>query len=176
MSEKDAFWESNLQKEQERAKLDAAGANDAGSSSDDELPILATLATKTKKKIMPHVASRDGKKPSPKAKKKPKKPHPRWVYVPVIPDQDVSSQYWDTMPSAVRVARDAANLQVHTCMEAANGAAGGEVADSKPNAADGDGEESAGGEQEGGGEEAASEAHGAFTQGHEQVPVSCPTI
>ncbi len=176
MSEKDAFWESNLQKEQESAELDAAGANDAGSSSDDEFPILATLATKTKKKIMPHVASRDGEKPNPKVKKTPKKPHPRWVYVSVIPDQDVSSQYWDTLPSAVRVARDAANLKVHTCTEAANGAAGGEVADSEANAADGDGEESAGGEQEEGGEEAASEAHGAFIQGHEQVLVSCPTI
>ncbi len=77
MSEKDAFWESNLQKEQERAELDAAGANDAGSSSDDaELPILATLATKTKKKIMPHVASRDGEKPSPKAKKDTQKTTP----------------------------------------------------------------------------------------------------
>jgi hypothetical protein len=119
MSETNAFWESNLQKEQERAELDVAGANDAGSSSDDELPILATLATKKKKKIMPHVASRGGEKPSPKAKKTPKKPHPRWVYVPVIPEQDVSSQYWDTLPSAVRVARDAANLKVHTCMEAA---------------------------------------------------------
>ncbi len=89
--------------------------------------------------------------------------------MPVIPDQDVSSQYWDILPSAVRVARDAAHLMSHTGMEAANGAAGGEVADSEANAADADGEESAGGEQEGGGEEAASEAHGAFTQGHEQA-------
>jgi hypothetical protein len=88
MSEKDSFWEQHLQKEQERAELDAAGANDGGSSSDDDLPILATLATKTKKTIMLHLASCDGEKTNPKAKKTSKKTNPRWAYVPVIPEQD----------------------------------------------------------------------------------------
>ncbi len=132
---KDAFWESNLINEQQRAQADAEARNDSGTESDENLPIAATLGTNTKKKIVPLAAGRDGAKPRPKGLKEKKQPHQRWEYVPVIPDQDIVSQYWDTLPSSVRVARNAANVKLHQCKEDENQPVGVEVDDTEANGA-----------------------------------------
>jgi hypothetical protein len=123
----DAFWERNLLHEQQRAQADAHARSDSGTESDDNLPIASTLATNTNEKIVPHAADLDGAMPRPKGLKKKTQPHQRWEYVPVIPDQEIASQYWDTLPSSVRVARDAGNVKLRQCIEDENQPVGGEA-------------------------------------------------
>ncbi len=122
----DAFWERNLLTEKQRAQADAQARNDSGTESDDNFPIASTLGTNTQEKIVPHAAGLDGVMPRPKGLKK-QKPHQRWAYVPVIPDQEIASQYWDTLPSSLRVARDPGKVKLHQCIEDENQPVGDEV-------------------------------------------------
>ncbi len=131
----DAFWERNLLNEQQRAQAGAQARNDSGTESDDNLPIASTLGTNTKEKIVPHAAGLGGAMPRPKGLKKKKQPHQRWEYVPVIPDQEIASQYWDNLPSSVRVARDAGNVKLHQCIEDENQPVGVEVDETEANGA-----------------------------------------
>ena len=99
MSGKDAHWEAMLLKEKERLQADqnselvATSSIFVGSESEDDVPIVATLPKQNKRK----------------------QKQQRWVYEPVIPEKEVVSQYWDTLPAAMRASRDAANTKLKSC-------------------------------------------------------------
>ena len=129
-----------------------------GSSSDDDVPIAAILESKANK--------------NPTRKKWKKK---LWEYVQVAEATGVASKYWDGEAPVERATKRVAKQRISEIQDGELDAAilpDGKVRKEKTKQRiseliDGELLPDVG---------VASEAHGAFTQGHEQVPVSCTTI
>ncbi len=113
----DAYWESVLEKEKERLKLDLlktrvdVDAMMVGASSDeDDIPIVATLPRKeTNLRVLATVAAETS---SPAKVQQKKEKQTRWMYETVSEPTGVSSKYWDADAPSVRATKQLARERI----------------------------------------------------------------